>query len=105
MLFNDYYTQDNHGPYDMFDLGDFELTSGQILNNAQLAYSVHGRLNPQKDNAILFTIMFSGTSRNMAGYIGADMALDPEKYCIILPNQLANGLSTSPHNIDGEQAM
>ncbi len=105
MLFNEYYTQENHGPYDMFDLGDFELASGQILKNAQLAYSVHGQLNAQKDNAILFTIMFSGTSRNMAGYIGAGMALDPEKYCIILPNQLANGLSTSPHNAEGEQAM
>ncbi len=105
MLFNDYYTQDNHGPYEMFDLGDFTLTSGQTLNNAQLAYSVYGELNEQRDNAILFTIMFSGTSKNMAQYIGAGKALDPEKYCIILPNQLGNGLSTSPHNVTGDQAM
>ena len=105
MLENDYYSTDNHGPYEMFDLGDFQLTSGQVLRDAQLAYSVYGELNDDASNAILFTIMFSGTSKNMAHYIGPGKALDPDKYCIILPNQLANGLSTSPHNIDNEQAM
>lgn len=105
MLFNEYYTAENHGPYEIYDLGDFTLTSGQILRDAQLAYSIYGELNENRSNAILFTIMFSGTSKNMAHYIGEGKALDPQKYCIILPNQLANGLSTSPHNIDGEQAM
>ncbi|QMU60239.1 MAG: alpha/beta fold hydrolase [Gammaproteobacteria bacterium] len=105
MLNNKYYTQDQHGPYEFYALGDFQLESGEILNNAQLAFAVHGKLNEAKDNAILFTIMFSGTSKNMEHYIGAGKALDPEKYCIILPNQLGGGLSTSPHNIDGSQAM
>ena len=105
MLYNEYYTPENHGPYEIFELGDFALTSGEVLLNAQLAYSVHGELNEDRSNAILFTIMFSGTSKNMAHYIGPGKALDPNKYCIILPNQLGNGLSTSPHNIDGEQAM
>jgi homoserine O-acetyltransferase len=31
-------------------------------------------------------------------YIGKDRALDPEKYFIIVVNQIGNGLSTSPHN-------
>ncbi len=105
MLNNDYYTQDQHGPYEFYSLGDFQLESGEILKNAQLAYAMHGQLNEAKDNAILFTIMFSGTSKNMEHYIGAGKALDPEKYCIILPNQFGGGLSTSPHNVDGEQAM
>lgn len=105
MLINEYYTAENHGPYEHFELGDFALESGQILNNAQIAYSVYGELNADRSNAILFTIMFSGTSKNMAHYIGPGKALDPEKYCIILPNQLGNGLSTSPHNIYGDQAM
>lgn len=105
MLNNEYYTQQNHGPYESFELGDFELASGETLKNAQLAYSFYGELNEQRDNAVLFTIMFSGTSKNMAHYIGEGKALDPNKYCIILPNQLANGLSTSPHNVSGVQAM
>jgi len=33
------------------------------------------------------------------------LALDPAKYCIILPNQLGNGLSTSPQNAHETQAM
>jgi|TARA_B110000238_G_C16102715_1_gene428957 homoserine O-acetyltransferase len=102
---NDYYTAEYHGPYEHFELGDFGLESGEILKNAQLAYAVYGELNVDRSNAILFTLMFSGTSKNMAHYIGPGKALDPEKYCIILPNQLANGLSSSPHNIDGDQAM
>lgn len=105
MLENQYYTQDQHGPYKFYSLGDFQLESGEVLNNAQLAYAMYGTLNEAKDNAILFTIMFSGTSKNMEHYIGSGKALDPEKYCIILPNQLGGGLSTSPHNIDGAQSM
>ncbi len=105
MLNNPYYSQDQHGPYKFYELGDFHLESGEILKNTQLAYAVHGSLNEAKDNAILFTIMFSGTSKNMEHYIGPGKALDPDKYCIILPNQLGAGLSTSPHNIDGAQAM
>lgn len=104
MLNNEYYTQDQHGPFEFYDLGDFPLESGEILKNAQLAYAVHGELNQAKNNVILFTIMFSGTSMNMEHYIGPGKALDPDKYCIILPNQLGGGLSTSPHNIDGSQA-
>ena len=105
MLNNKYYTQDQHGPYEFYSLGDFQLESGEILNNAQLAYAMHGKLNDAKDNVILFTIMFSGTSKNMEHYIGSGKALDPDKYCIILPNQLGGGISTSPHNIVGLQAM
>ena len=104
MLENQYYTQDQQGPYEFYSLGDFQLESGEKLKNAQLTYAIYGKLNAAKNNAILFTIMFSGTSKNMAHYIGPDKALNPEKYCIILPNQLGGGLSTSPNNIDGDQS-
>lgn len=96
MLENEFYTQEQHWPFEYFELGDFLLESGEVPNDAKLAYAVHGELNEAKDNAILFTIMFSGTSKNMAHYISEGLALDPTKYCIILPNQLGNGLSTSP---------
>ena len=105
MLKNKYYTQDQHGPYEFYSLGEFQLESGETLHHAELAYAVHGKLNPAKDNAILFTIMFSGTSKNMEHYIGPGKALDSDKYCIILPNQLGGGLSTSPNNAEGSQAQ
>lgn len=104
MSTGDYYSEDRHGPYHLYSLGDFPLRSGEVLLDTQLAYSLHGELNEARDNAILFTIMFSGTSKNMEHYIGPGLALDPAKYCIILPNQLGNGLSTSANNAVGHQA-
>ena len=105
LITNEYYTQEKHGPYETFNLGDFQLESGEILKDASLAYSIHGELNDDHSNAVLFTIMFSGTSKNMEHYIGPGKALDPNKYCIILPNQLGNGISTSPNNANSDQMM
>jgi homoserine O-acetyltransferase len=34
-------------------------------------------------------------------YIGKGRALDPDKYFIIVVNQIGNGPSTSPHNTPG----
>lgn len=96
-----YYTEQQHGTYKVFDLGDFELASGATLRGAKLAYACYGELNEAGDNAILFPVMFSGTHAAMATYVGTGLALDPEKYFIVIPNQLGGGLSTSPHNYEG----
>ncbi|MEH6616471.1 MAG: alpha/beta fold hydrolase, partial [Porticoccus sp.] len=99
MLANDYYSQENHGPYEFFDLGDFQLESGGTIRNCQLAYTTFGKLNPNKDNAILMTTWYSGTSKIMEQvYVGPGRAIDPDKYFVIIINQIGNGLSTSPHN-------
>jgi homoserine O-acetyltransferase len=42
--------------------------------------------------------MYSGTHRDMETYVGENMAIDPKEYFVTMPNQLGNGLSTSPHN-------
>jgi homoserine O-acetyltransferase len=98
MAYN-YYTQDVHGPFDVFDAGDFELESGAKIRNLQLAYSTFGALAPDRSNAILFPSWYSGSSKILEqAYIGPGRALDPAKYFIILVNQIGNGLSTSPSN-------
>jgi homoserine O-acetyltransferase len=102
MLSNDYYSQAVHGPYELYDLGNFTLEEGGTLRPGRLAYTTHGRLNAKKDNAILITSWYSGSSKIWeTTYIGEGRALDPDKYFIICTNQLGNGLSTSPHNTDG----
>lgn len=99
MIENSFYTPAVHGEHESFDLGDFELEEGGKLRGARLAYTTVGKLNARKDNAILFPHMYSGSSMHMkAFYVAPGMALDPEKYFIILPNMFGNGLSTSPHN-------
>jgi|GEM_PF-5051691 len=52
---NEFYSEKHHGNVQFYSLGDFELESDQVLRDAQLAYTTHGRLNRDKDNAILVT--------------------------------------------------
>ncbi len=102
MIENPYYSPEVQGPYEMFDLGDFTLEEGPTLRGCQLAYATFGELNVARDNAILVTTWYSGTHQIFAdAYIGSEHALDPQKYFIVVVNQIGNGLSTSPHNTEG----
>ena len=83
---------------EIFDLGDFALTSGYTLPGAKLSYKTHGTLSPAKDNAILFPHFLGGAPEALEGWIGEGRPLDPSRYFIILPGQFGNGASTSPSN-------
>ena len=99
MLNNPYYSQELHGPFEIYVAGSFEFEDGGHLPELKLAYAVHGKLNRNKDNAVLFPTWFSGTSKILEQlYIGKGRALDPARYCIICVNQIGSGLSSSPHN-------
>ncbi|AYG03937.1 alpha/beta fold hydrolase [Gryllotalpicola protaetiae] len=99
---NPYYTEAVHGPFQLAGIGDLELESGVTLSNVELAYQTVGELNPAKDNVVLIPTWFSGTHGVMRdAYVGAGRALDPEKYFIVLVNQIGSGLGTSPHNRAG----
>ncbi|MCB1936843.1 MAG: alpha/beta fold hydrolase [Nitrosomonas sp.] len=96
---NHYYTAEVHGDYQIFELGDFTVAEGGTIPNCLLAYKTLGKLNAAKDNAILVPTWFSGSHQIMQqAYIGEGRALDPEKYFIVIINQLGNGLSSAPHN-------
>jgi len=94
-----FYSQEIHGPYETCDLGDFDLEQGGKIRNLTLAYATFGTLSPRRDNAILFPSWYSGTNKILElGYVGPGRALDPEKYFIVVVNQIGNGLSSAPHN-------
>ena len=84
--------------YEIFDLGDVTLQGGATLRDAKLAYKTYGELNADKSNAIVYPTWYSGFHWDNEWLIGEDMALDPRKYFIIVPNMLGNGLSSSPSN-------
>ena len=84
--------------YDVFELGDVRLSTGQTLRAAKLAYKTYGTLNEDKSNAIVYPTWYSGQHQDNEWLIGEGMALDPSKYFIIVPNMLGNGLSSSPSN-------
>lgn len=99
MYENPYYSESLHGPYDFFDAGDFPLEEGGCIRGLKIAYAVHGKLNATKDNAILIPTWYSGTSKVIGDlFVGDGRTLDPEQYCIIIANQIGNGISSSPHN-------
>ncbi|TDQ42917.1 alpha/beta fold hydrolase [Aureibacillus halotolerans] len=84
--------------YDVYDLGDVALQSGKTLPRAFLAYKTYGKLNEKKDNVIVYPTAFGDQHVQNEWLIGEGMALDPQKYFIIVPNLLGNGLSSSPSN-------
>ena len=84
--------------YETFDLGDIKLLSGKILKSALLAYKTYGTLNKNSDNVIILPTFYTGTHKRNEGFIGANRAINPNKYFIISINMFGNGLSSSPSN-------
>ena len=66
-----YYAQEGHGPYELHDVGDFVTQEGATIRACKLAYATFGKLNAKKDNAILVTTWWTGTSKIMEQiYVG-----------------------------------
>ena len=84
--------------YEIYDLGDVQLQRGATLRDCKLAYKTFGKLNADKSNAIVYPTWYSGQHYDNEWLVGKGMALDPDKYFIIIPNMFGNGLSTSPSN-------
>jgi hypothetical protein len=106
MIENSYYSQEVHGPYELYDIGNLDLEEGGTVRGCKLAYATFGTLNAAEDNAILVPTWYSGTNKIIEQvFIGKGRALDPDKYFIVIINQIGNGLSTSPHNTAAPAGM
>lgn len=42
MIENPYYSQQDHGPYELHDIGDLDLEEGGTLRHCRLAVATHG---------------------------------------------------------------
>jgi homoserine O-acetyltransferase len=99
MITNPYYSVETQGHYSLHDIGDLRLEEGGTLRSCKLGYATFGTLNADKSNAILVPTWYSGTHSIMAQvYIGKQHALNPDKYFIVVVNQIGSGISSSPHN-------
>jgi homoserine O-acetyltransferase len=87
--------------HEILDLGTTKLSCGVTVPSLHLAYKVYGQLNAQKSNLILYPTSYGAQHSDIEWLIGSDGILDPERYCIVIPNQLGNGLSSSPSNLAG----
>src|SRR5690606_4761853 len=105
MIDNPYYSHEFHGEYDLVSIGRLDLEEGGSMPDSELAAATCGTLNEAKDNAIFIPTWYSGTHQVWReNYIGPDHALNPDKYFIVVVDQIGSGLSTSPHNATGPNA-
>jgi homoserine O-acetyltransferase len=81
-----------------FELGDFELQSGEVLHGARLAYRALGKLHAARENAVLFPTYYTGTHRDNERLVQQGRALDPADWFVVIPNLFGNGVSSSPSN-------
>ncbi len=84
------------GKLERFEAGDVILQSGMTLPGAELVYATYGTLSPARDNVVVYPTRFGGVHADNEFLIGSGRALDPERLFIVVPNMLANGVSTSP---------
>ncbi len=89
--------------YDVFELGDLPLQSGDVLRDAKLAFKAYGALDARRANAVVFPTAYGGTHRDNAWLIGPGLPLDPERYFIVCVNLFGGGLSSSPSTTSGAQ--
>ena len=78
-------------------IGDFKLENGSVIQQCRIAYQTFGKLNNEKNNAILFPTWFTGTSMSLLGDVPGKM-VDTTRFFLILADALGDGLSSSPSN-------
>jgi homoserine O-acetyltransferase len=78
--------------------GDVVLQSGATLPDARIVYATYGELNARRDNVVLYPTRFGGSHEDNDYLVGAGRALDPERWFVVVPNMLGNGVSSSPSN-------
>jgi len=85
--------------HESFELGPFRLACGITLPTAQLVYKTYGTLSPAKDNLVLYPTSYAAHHGDVDWLIGSGRVLDPARWFVVIPNQLGNGLSTSPSTL------
>jgi homoserine acetyltransferase len=75
----------------LFPLSHFALEAGTVLPDGRIAFKTHGTLNADGGNAILYLTPFPAQHGDIQWMIGPGRALDPEKYFVIVADQLGIG--------------
>ncbi len=104
----------------VFTLPEYRTAGGAVIRNVRVGWESYGRLNAARDNVILITHYFSGTSHAAGRYrpgdaapgywdaiIGAGKPLDTDRYFVVSSDTLVNlnakdpdVVTTGPATID-----
>jgi homoserine O-acetyltransferase len=87
-------------PLQLAEIGDFTLSSGEVLKNAKIGFRTAGSLNVDKSNVLISPSWHMGTAKSIfdSDYVGSGRTLNTDKYYVIVIDALGNGVSTSPSN-------
>ena len=80
------------------DLGDCQLENDSVIKNCRVAYRTFGALNDDRSNVVLFPSWFSGTTEDLARFIGPRSMVDSSEHFVIAVGAFGNGVSSSPSN-------
>ena len=80
------------------DLGDCNLENESVIKNCRVAYRTFGALNADRSNVVLFPSWFSGTTEDLARFIGPRAMVDSSTHFVIAVGAFGNGVSSSPSN-------
>jgi homoserine O-acetyltransferase/O-succinyltransferase len=82
----------------VFELGAFQLRSGQVMRDARIVYSTYGRLAADRSNVVLYPTSYGAHHTDIDWLVRPDGILDSLRWFVVIPNMFGNGLSTSPSN-------
>ena len=91
-------SEDHAHEHNYFNIQNYELESGNKLDEASLFYVSNGKLNSDSSNVILLQTGYAGGHQQYDFLIGPGLSLDPEKYFIVITELFAGGKSSSPSN-------
>src|SRR5258706_1096135 len=81
-----------------FIIPNFKTEGGVTLPKAVLVYGTYGRLNAEKNNAVLLPSHYMANFHGYEWLIGPGRALDPSKLFLVATELFGNGQSSSPSN-------
>jgi homoserine O-acetyltransferase/O-succinyltransferase len=81
-----------------FVISDFRTESGVTLPKARIVYGTYGRLNAEKNNAVLLPSHYMANFHGYEWLIGPGKVLDPSQLYLICTELFGNGSSSSPSN-------
>ena len=107
MIENSYYSQDVHGPYELYDVGNLELEEGRTIRACNLAYATfrQAQCRERQRHPHSHLVLRHQQDHGAGLYWSGSLALGPDKYFVIVVNQIGSGLSTSPHNTPAPGGM
>lgn len=80
------------------EFDECQLQSGDVIVDCKIGYRTYGSLEADRSNVVLFPSWFTGTTEQLARFIGPEGFVDTSRFFVIAVDAFGNGVSSSPSN-------